>query len=682
MDTTDPVEDALAAPARLQSLHRAGLAAATSVPAFDRLARIAATALGAPLAYVTALDVQVQYLPGVAAPADPRAAIRCTPVSDSMCRHVVAAAEAVCVSDAEEHPLGWNGVPFPDGVRAYLGVPLRTPSGDVLGSVCVVDRVPRRWEPRDRELLDDLAAAATTEIELRMQMRERATAEAALRDSERLFRSLIENANDMVLLLDGDHVIRYVSPACERATGIPVSSLVGQVALDGVHPDELAAAREALALAAERAGDPVRVVFRHRHGDGSWRWIAAVVTDLLHDPAVRGIVVNSRDVTERRRLEEELRHAQKMEAVGRLAGGIAHDFNNVLTAIRAHGQFAGELVPPDSPVSEELDAIRLATERAITLTGQLLAFSRKQRLQPARLDLNLAVAGLTTMLGRVIGEDIVLQTELAPTPCPVDADPAQLQQVVMNLVVNARDAMPDGGTLLLRTAHVNVKGGRGTERLPLEPGPYVALAVEDSGTGISPAVLPHIFEPFFTTKDQGRGTGLGLAMVYGTVQQSGGHVRVDTVPGVGSRFTVLLPRASSADAVVSADCEPERDAPRGGRETLLLVEDEPMVRDVARRALERQGYVVREAADGVEAEREWASHASEIDMLVTDAVMPVLGGRALIERLRQQRPDLPVLIVTGYERDEIGTEGPPIAVLQKPFTPAELARRVREVLDG
>jgi len=399
-------------------------------------------------------------------------------------------------------------------------------------------------------------------------------------------------------------------------------------------------------------------------------------------PAVARAVADAGVRRERRRLEQQLFQAQKMDAVGRLAGGIAHDFNNVLTAILGAVELGLLDAPQPGPLREELEIIRDAATRAQDLIRRLLAFSARQVLQPTVLDLNHLVSDIAKMLRRLIGEDVELV--LAPDAVlgAVRADAGQLEHVLVNLAVNARDAMPQGGRLTISTTNVELSGGNSSPVPEGPPGAYVRLAVTDSGVGMDADTRAHLFEPFFTTKPRGKGTGLGLATVYGIVRQSGGHIAVDTAPGRGSAFHIYLPRvaeapepAGSARAVV---------APAPGRETVLLAEDEQLVRLLARKILEQAGYTVLVAAGGAEALQLATQHAGPIDLLVTDVVMPEMSGRELVHRLAEQRPQTRVLYMSGYADEAIERHGvldPGTAFIQKPFTPAGLARKVREVLD-
>jgi signal transduction histidine kinase len=389
-----------------------------------------------------------------------------------------------------------------------------------------------------------------------------------------------------------------------------------------------------------------------------------------------------RAMAQQRRLEEQLIQSQKMEGIGRLAGGVAHDFNNLLTAILGYAELM-ESQLEDEGLRSELREIRLAGERAAALTRQLLAFSRRQVLQPRTLDLNIVVSDVEKMLARLIGEDVTLVTRLEPALGSVKADPGQIEQVIMNLAVNARDAMPEGGTLTFETANAMLDADFVAVHSGALPGAYVVLTVTDTGTGMTDEVRGHAFEPFFTTKEKGKGTGLGLATAYGIVKQSGGHITVDSEAGRGTTFRIYLPRvegtAADSERTTSSSLLPT------GTETILLVEDEAGVRRLSSTVLETQGYIVLEAASGDIALQVARSETGPIHLIVTDVVMPGMNGRELWERLKVLRPDSRVLFMSGYTDDAIARHGvlePGIAFLQKPFTPFSLAQKVREVLDA
>jgi len=397
------------------------------------------------------------------------------------------------------------------------------------------------------------------------------------------------------------------------------------------------------------------------------------------DGRVVRVIGVTQDVTDRRRLEEQFRQAQKMEAVGRLAGGVAHDFNNLLTVINGYSEMLLPEHPATHPHHSALNAIRDAGERAAGLTSQLLSFSRRAIIEPRVFDPNAVVGESAKLLHRLIGEDISFATALDPTVSRVRADPGQLGQVVMNLTVNARDSMPGGGKLTIETRNVELDAEFCRSRPEITPGWYVLLAVSDTGTGMTPEVQARIFEPFFTTKGEGQGTGLGLATVFGIVQQFGGQVEVYSEVGVGSTFKVYLPAVDSPTTQATAASSPVV----SGAEVVLLVEDQAEVRRFASIALQGYGYRVLAAADG-KAALALADTQPTIDLLVTDVVMPEMNGRELAERLRARRPGLKVIYMSGYTDDAVvrhGVIGASDAFLQKPFTPLALAAKVREALD-
>ena len=389
-----------------------------------------------------------------------------------------------------------------------------------------------------------------------------------------------------------------------------------------------------------------------------------------------------RDVTEQRRLQRELVQAQKMEAVGRLAGGIAHDFNNLLTAILGSAELALEMLPAGAPEREEVDEVRKAALRAADLTRQLLAFSRQQVIVPKVLNPNDVVGGMDKMLRRLLGEDVELRAALASDLGAVKVDPSQLEQVVLNLAVNARDAMPDGGTLTIETQNIELDQRYVQGHLSAEPGPYVMLAVSDTGVGMDAGTQARIFEPFFTTKEKGRGTGLGLATVYGIVKQSGGWIWVYSEPGHGTTFKVYFPRVAAVAAPATASVAPPTSV--RGSETILVVEDDETIRNLVLKVLKGNGYTVLAAANGDEAERVAGQHHGRIHLLITDVVLPGLSGPEVARRLIATRTDTRALYLSGYTNDAVLRRGvleAGVAFLQKPFTPGVLGRKVREVLD-
>jgi two-component system, cell cycle sensor histidine kinase and response regulator CckA len=430
------------------------------------------------------------------------------------------------------------------------------------------------------------------------------------------------------------------------------------------------------------AGLAVREALRQREIAGRAAQMTAQLTET--NRRLEGLVAeHERTRAALAASDEVARQSQKMEAVGRLAGGVAHDFNNILTAISAYADFLIEAIPANDPRGDDAREIRRATRRATTLTGQLLAFSRRQVYQPRSLDLNVVVTEFSKILRRVIGEDVTLEMKLRDNLGVVRADPSQIEQVIMNLVVNASDAMPNGGTITIATENVNVGDPANRPNPSLRGGAYVAIHVRDTGHGMDGETMTHIFDPFFTTKDSGKGTGLGLATVYAIAERSGGAVSVHSAPGEGAEFIVFLPRVDApAEHYASGANLP---VPPRGSETVLLVEDDDAVRLLSARILERHGYAVLVARDGKEAIDMSRKHRGEIDLMISDVVMPEVGGRRLSETICAQRPEMRVIFMSGYTAGEIDKRGeldPAIAFIQKPFTATQLLTKVREVLDA
>jgi len=505
-------------------------------------------------------------------------------------------------------------------------------------------------------------------------------------ESEETLRQLwrsVEQMADALIIMDGSGVLEYVNPAFEALTGYSRQEVIGQT-LGILKSEQQTGDLYDEMWNTVRSGNVFRGIMMNRKKNGETLIIEKVLTPLQDSRGkITHFIATFRDITERRRLESELQQSQKMDAIGRLAGGVAHDFNNLLLVISAYAELMLDSLAGDDPLRKNVAEIMTASRRAADLTRQLLAFGRKQMQSLQVLDLNTVIGEITTMLPRLIGEDIELVFVPAHDLGKVKADPIQIEQVVMNLAANARDAMPGGGTLTIETATVRVDESYVQRHSIVPAGDYVLLTVTDSGQGIAAEDMAHIFEPFYTTKESGKGTGLGLATVYGIVKQNGGFVWVYSEPGLGTTFKVYLPQVPSLSSEIVIT-KPAESSPRGC-ETLLLVEDETSVRQAARQFLTRSGYNVLEATDGEDALRAARQYGGPIQLMITDVVMPRLGGPRLAERLADERPDMKVLFVSGYAENTILQHGKidvRTRFLQKPFSLKTLARKVREVLEA
>ncbi len=521
-------------------------------------------------------------------------------------------------------------------------------------------------------------------VGISIDITERKRAEDALRESETRFRMLADTVPVLIWLCGPDNHRTYFNKVWLEFTGRTMKEETGRGWVEGIHPADRQDYLDIINSNFE-AREPYQSEYRLRRFDGEYRLVLATgVPRFTPGGEFAGYVGSCIDITERKQLEEQLRQAQKMEAIGRLAGGVAHDFNNLLTAIIGYSQILIERFIKNGWESKEIEEIEKSGRRAATLTSQLLAFSRRQALQPKMLSLNTVVADMENILRRVIGEDIDLLTILKPELHYVKADPGQMEQIIMNLAVNARDAMAEGGKLVIETGNVDLDASYGRDHLDVTSGPYAMMAVTDTGCGMDNDVRARIFDPFFTTKEVGKGTGLGLSTVYGIVKQSGGHIWVYSEPGQGSTFKIYLPRFADVFDVETRFANTET-LPRG-TETILLVEDDLSVQGVAARVLNEQGYTVLLASNGEEALQIAEEHAdSEIHLLLSDVVMPQMSGKTLASHLKRLRPGICVIFTSGYTDDAIifnGVLDADLAFLQKPFTPRSLSRKVREVLDS
>ena len=559
------------------------------------------------------------------------------------------------------------------GFRSAYVVPIVLQDA-LLGVLALNGPAPFDLDPEDQELLESFVDQAALAI------RNARLYEEARRARDFL-RSIAEHSPAGIVTTDVRGRVTYWSPRAEELLGYRADEVLGRRVAE-LQRGGREAARALMARL--RAEDRIReheaeILAR----DGRWvecRFSLALLRDSAG--AEIGTLAILEDTSERKRLEAQLRQAQKMEAVGRLAGGIAHDFNNLLAVIMGHSDLIRSVLRKGDPRAHDVEQIRRAAERAATLTRQLLAFSRRQFLQPQVIDVNSLVGNLATMLRRLIGEDIQLELRLDPDAGRVSADPGQLEQVIMNLTVNARDAMPRGGRVVLETAPVVLDQAFVAAHPGSTAGAHVRLSIHDTGCGMGPDVLAHLFEPFFTTKEPGRGTGLGLSTVYGIVKQHRGYIDVTSEPGQGSSFGVYLPRVEARPALGRAS--PRERLRPGARETVLFVEDEVALRDLMQQVLAKGGYTVLAAGDGVEALAAVEGHSGPIDLVVTDVIMPRMNGPELATRLRVRDPGVRLLYVSGYTADQLRAQidiGADATLLLKPFTSDGLLRKVREVLD-
>src|ERR1700722_13729194 len=608
--------------------------------------------------------------------------------------------QPVIVSDIDTDPLWaeYRGLASLHGLRACWSTPIASQDGGILGTFAIYYREPRAPDAEHLQLITHATHLAGIAIE-----HDRAKAE--LRAAEARYRTLVERlpAITYIAELGAGGPWHYVSPQIETMLGVSPEEWLSDPMnwMNHIYPED----RE-IVLAAEdlfqETHDLFQAEYRMCARDGTVLWFRdeGVLLEQSEGrgPLMQGVMY---EITERKRLEDELRHSQKMEAVGQLAGGVAHDFNNLLMLIQAHNEHLRDQLAADDPAHKDAQEIETAVTRAAALTAQLLTFSRKQVLRPEILDLNAVLADVGKMLHRLIGENIEVNIVPASSALRVKADPGQIEQVILNLAVNSRDAMPAGGRLTITARKVDLGENDSRNHEGAPAGKYVMLSVSDTGAGMDSETQAHIFEPFFTTKAPGKGTGLGLATVYGVVKQSEGWIWVDSKPGRGTTFQIYLPcvqefvaRESSLEEISLDKSQSNKkpttatvssvDASLKGTETVLVVEDQDGIRDIVRESLRRNGYKVLIANDGDEALQMASAYADPIHLLITDLVMPNIGGRELAQRLTPLRPAMKVLFMSGYSEptsSDIESASQSAPVLQKPFSLDALARNVRRVLD-
>ena len=621
---------------------------------FDQTARHAAYVCGTPIGLIGFIDATRQWFKarvGWDYPEIPR--------KDSICGQTILQRELMLISDAAMDERFFNGPMVTHaGIRFYAGVPLLTKEGYAVGTLCVMDRLPRELPAAHKEALLTLARLLETQLEVRrgtkssapddkssgiggtvVDISERKQTDAALRDSQERLLGIISSAMDAIITVDGNQRIIVFNRAAEQIFRCPAKDALGQI-LDKFIPQRF---REAHRKHIRNFGQ-TGVSSRSMSSPGTLMGLRADGEEFPVEATISQVKTASetlysvilRDISMRKRTEEELRQAQKMEAVGHLAGGIAHEFNNYLGIIMGYSDLMEEEQVENESLRLGLTEIKGATQKAASLTRQLLAFSRKQVIEPTVLDLNASVWEAHKLLRRLIPANIDVIPVLHPDLGKVKADPAQIQQILINLVVNARDAMPQGGKISIETAGVVLDEEFASRYFDVVPGDYIMISVSDNGEGIDPDTLPHIFEPFFTTKQAGKGTGLGLSTTYGIVKQSGGHITVASVRGRGTTFRIYFPKL--AEANVSADSHPRTTANSHpepsptGIATILLVEDESGLRKLMKKVLERQGYRVLETKDGQEALSVCQDNLTHIDLVVTDFAMPRMTGLQLKEQ--------------------------------------------------
>ncbi len=589
-------------------------------------------------------------------------------------RTMVASGESVVLSNTGGNP-DWIPMQGIEWVRSYAGAPIKARER-VIGFLNVDSGTPGFYTRAHAHRLQAFADQVGLGLANAQSF---AIVEQARRDWEATFNAM----QDPIAVVDAGRRIQRANQAFADLVGIPADQVAGHL-YDDLFPRQACPVQPCPLERVLERGEPATCT--HSRG-GRVFDVQATPVRAGNDDAAGPVsaIYAMRDVTREMQLEQQFRQAQKLESLGQLAGGIAHDFNNLLTVIHLSSRMLERQLRPEDPLWEHVQHIRQTGERAAKLTKQLLSFSRGEVTDPQVLSLNQAVGDLSRMLQRIIGEDIELRLKLASDPWLVKADPAQIEQVIMNMVVNARDAMPTGGTLTISTANVDLDEHYVALHVNARPGEHVLLTIGDTGEGMDDEVKSHLFEPFFTTKDRGHGTGLGLATVFGIVKQSNGHIEVESRPGKGTRFLIYLPRTSGERAVHRSGDEPADvsvSGPPPGKATILVVEDDAAVRGLATRVLRTFGYRVLEADNGARGQEILEEYGGKIDLLITDMVMPRMGGRELAEGLQRQRPGTPVLYISGYADGSLPPLPAPTSFLPKPFNVEDLLRLVHSMLGG
>ena len=668
---------------RLAALERYHVLDTPEEAAFDRITKLAASVFQTPIAMLSFVDRDRQWFKsryGLNISSAPR--------EGTFTAHAILSDQVMVVGDAARDPR-FRGNPINMGslkIRFYAGAPLITPEGLCLGALVVMDTRPRDGLTGEQMAsLADMAAIVMHELNVRLELVQARGAGPSPTEGEAKFHALMESASQAIIAINHRGQMELVNYKAEELFGYSREEMLGQ-RLEMLLPERLRESHEGHRQGyfarphARPMGIGMDLAGRRKNGQEFPVEISLNYVEVGGRSLAISFVT---DISERLRLEQQVRQSQKMEAIGQLAGGVAHDFNNLLTVIQGCSAMSLEEMPPDDPLREPLEEIEKAAMSAAGLTGQLLAFSRRQVVRPKILDLNTVISQVEKMLRRMIGEDVELFLHCEEDVDRVRADPGLIEQILMNLAVNARDAMPDGGKLIIETGSLFLDQEYADAHLAVKSGPYAMLAITDTGIGMTAEVQSHIFEPFFTTKGPGEGTGLGLATVYGIVQQMEGVIWVYSEPGAGTTFKILLPAVSRpeiADAAAAGET-----APAVTGETILLVEDEAGVRKFVRAMLEKHGYRVLEPADTIQALEIASDSREHIDLLLTDMVMPKMNGAELAERVGLLRPGIKVLFMSGYTDRAIRLQdrlAPDAMFLQKPFTPKMLTAKIRELIRG
>ena len=659
-------------PARLEALQQLGILGDDVSTPLDHLTAAAKTALKVPIALLTLIDAERQFFKCQVGLPEPWATARQTPFTHSFCRHVVDLGEPLVIEDAREHPILRSNLAIKDlKVIAYAGVPLVTSDGFALGTFSVIDHQPRKWTEREIEILQAFGVGVMASLELHAEKQLAEATAKELEASRSLMQQVTENVNDVLWLLDtSTGKVIHITKNVEDVWGLKAEELLDDAGIwrERVHPDDLARVDSEFRTAL--AGEPTTIEFRIIRGDGAQRWLKTRLYPVVDaDGHQYRLVGTTEDFTRRRDIEQQLLQAQKMQAVGQLAAGIAHDFNNLLAVILGSAELMRGVVPAE--VEGDLRAVEEATRRGAEIVAQLLSFSRKQAFSPTTLNLNDVLRDMEPLMKQTLLEDIELLLELDTKLPPIEIDPGALDQVVVNLLVNAREAMPKGGTVAVKTGVTDVDVLFGEMHGNIQPGSYVCLTISDTGRGMDESVRVRAFEPYFSTKTPWESGGLGLSTVAGVVERSGGTISLYSEPGVGTTVKVFFP---TTKVTAAPDVVVEPATKQGAGEQLLVVEDNELMLKILMRMLESSNYVPIAARSGREALASLETH-QPFAAVLTDVVMPGMSGRDLLGHLRGVGFQGEVIFMSGYTSEILDRHGvlpEEVHYLQKPFTRTEV----------